>query len=119
MFSEGEQVKYTKKYLVFIFACFTTWPIVGHGLQLKDLYTMSDNDRGWYMGGIYDANLSSWNDEGITSNCLEEMSFQGFMTKMAEFIQSLPEDSDSKERQLYDQMNAAAVAWLVIQKECT
>jgi hypothetical protein len=71
MFSEGEQVKHTKKYLVFIFVCFTTWPIAGHALQLKDLYTMSDNDRAWYMGGIYDTNLSSWNDEGITSNCLE------------------------------------------------
>lgn len=112
-------MKHTKKYLVFIFVCFTTWPIAGHALQLKDLYTMSDNDRAWYMGGVYDTNLSSWNDEGITSNCLEEMKFQGFILKMAEFIQSLPEDASSKERQLYDQMNAAAVAWLVIQKECT
>jgi hypothetical protein len=102
-----------------ILVCFLVMPSIGYALQLKDLYGMSANDRAWYIGGIYDANLSSWNDKGVTSNCLEQMKFQGLMLKISEFISSLPEDPNSKERQLYDQMNAAAVAWLVIQKECT
>jgi hypothetical protein len=41
------------------------------------------------------------------------------MLKISEFITSLPEDPTSKERLLYDQMNAAVVGWLVIQNECT
>lgn len=102
-----------------ILVSFVFLPSLGHALQLQDLYTMSANDRAWYIGGVYDANLSSWNDKGIQSNCLGEMKLQGFMLKISEFITSLPEDSTSKERLLYDQMNAAAVGWLIIQKECT
>lgn len=86
--------------------------------QLSDLYTMSDNDRVWYLGGVYDSNLSSWNDKGVTSDCLEKMKFQGFVLKVSEFVTSLPEDPNSKERKVYDNMNAAAVSWLVIQKAC-
>jgi hypothetical protein len=91
-------MKYTKKYLMLTLVCFIAFPSIGHALQLKDLYAMPDNDRAWYIGGVYDANLSNWNDDGITSNVLEKITFQGFMLKFSEFITSLPEDATSKER---------------------
>lgn len=112
-------MKTTTKYTILILVFFIICPLIVDALTLKDLYTMADKDRAWYMGGVYDANLSSWNDKGVTSNCLEKMAFEGFMLKMSEFITSLPEDENSKERQLYDNLNAAAVAWIIIQKECT
>jgi len=107
------------KPLLAVLILFLLIPSTCWSLKLSELYTMNDNDRLWYLGGIYDTNISNWNDKGITSNCLKKMEFKGFTSKISNFITSLPEDANSKKRKAYDQMNVAAVAWLLIQKECT
>lgn len=87
-------------------------------LQVKDLYTIDVNNRTWYLGGIYDANIIQWNDEGQRSNCIEKLGLNGFIAKLSEFIVALPEDQNSKERRVYDEMNVATLAWLILDKEC-
>lgn len=108
-----------KSLLKAILLVVTFIPITATALQLSDLYVMDDTARGWYLGGIYDANIVRWDDGGIRSNCLEELGFIGFTNKISEFIVSLPEDPNSNERKLYDQMNVATFSALIIDRECS
>lgn len=87
-------------------------------IQVKELYQMDEQNRLWYLIGIYDANLVQWNDEGERSDCIEKLGFKGFYKKYSDFIVALPEDSKSKERGFYDEMNAATLGWMILDKEC-
>ena len=109
--------KYSQPFIA-IFILLSFFPTISWSLQLKDFYTMDEDNRTWYLGGIYDANLTYWDDKGIISDCLEKMQFKGFALKLSDFITKLPEEPTSKERLAYDQMNVAGIAWLILQKEC-
>lgn len=89
-----------------------------YAVQVKELYTMESNIRSAYLVGIYDSILVEWSDRGVRSNCLEAMGFSGFVKLISDFIVSLPEDPTTKERQLYDNMNAAALAKILFEKKC-
>jgi hypothetical protein len=93
-------------------------PSCGWSLTLEEFYKLDQVNRVWYLGGIYDANIIQWNKDGQRSNCLEALGFEGFTKKMSEFVVALPEDSSAKERRVYDPMNVALLAVLVIDKKC-
>lgn len=96
----------------------TLIPSCGWSLTLREFYKIDPANRVWYLGGIYDANIIEWNKDGQRSKCIETLGLEGFTKKMSEFVVALPEDPNTKERRVYDPMNVALLAALVIDKEC-
>jgi hypothetical protein len=93
-------------------------PSCGWTLTLGEFYKITSMNRVWYLGGIYDANIIEWNKDGQRSSCVEALGLEGFTKKMSDFVVALPEDPNAKERRVYDPMNVALLAVLVIDKEC-
>jgi hypothetical protein len=91
---------------------------VAYSVQVKEMYTMEPSLRSAYLVGVYDSILVDWSDGGLRSDCLEEMGFSGFVKLISDFIVALPEEPHSKERQVYDNMNAAALSNLLFEKKC-
>ena len=77
---------------------------------------MDDTNRAYYLSGIYDANIIQADDGLKRSNCIKKLGLKGFVTKLSEFIVALPEDQNSKERKVYDEMNVALISVLIIDK---
>lgn len=93
-------------------------PSLSSALTLAEFYKVDPRDRAWYIGGIYDANIVEWGRNGQRSNCLESLGLEGLTKKLSEFVVALPSDPSANERKIYDAMNVALLAALVIDKEC-
>ena len=89
-----------------------------NAFQVHDLYAMSAQNRAYYLGGIYDANLVLYSNNGERSECVEALGFKGFLTMISNFIVSLPTDKNSAQRKAYDKMNVATLSALLIDKRC-
>lgn len=88
-------------------------------LTLGEFYKLEEREKYLYLGGIYDANIIEYRDNGNRSQCLESMGLIGFANTLAKFIVKLPEDPTTKERRVYDNMNVALISTLEIDKACS
>jgi hypothetical protein len=100
-----------KKILTLIIALFCL-PV--QSLTLSEFYKISDENKIWYLGGVFDTMIMN----PSTSNCIKGLKLDGFANKIAFFVQSLPADSLSNERKVFDNLNVSAIALLVIEKHC-
>ena len=100
-----------KKILTLIISLFC---IPVQSLTLSEFYKVSDENKVWYLGGVFDSMIM----KPSTSNCIEKLKLDGFVNKIAFFVQSLPVDPFSSERKVYDSLNVSAIALLVIEKHC-
>lgn len=100
------------KKIFILVAALLCFPV--QSLTLSEFYKISDENKIWYLGGVFDSMIMN----PSTSKCIENLKLDGFANKIASFVQSLPVDSLSSERKVFDNLNVSAIALLVIEKHC-
>jgi len=99
----------------FFLLAFALFPLSCNAITLSEFRLgFNDDQRRGYLIGIYDARLI----EPSRTECLERIGGVRFSWLVSDFVRSLPADESSKERRVYDAMNMALIASIVIDKEC-